>query len=111
MHISMLKELKDFIPLEEVIDFKGFKCIGYFPYEKAQLVNDCVSVSRNIFSEVELVLSRTNYMDNKTVFIFQDTTNWETKDFAIQFKDSFCKMGRINQIIGYAGQELVFNHQ
>lgn len=106
--LGMLKELKHFIPLEEVIDFKGFKCIGYFPYEKAQLPMECVAVPRNVFSEIELILSRTRYMDNKTVFIFQDTVRFGTEDFAIQFKDSFCKMGSIKQITGYAGQELQY---
>lgn len=109
--LSMLKDLRDFVTLEEPIEFKGFKCIGYFPYEKAQIIHDCVPVPRNVFMEIEVILGRTRYMDNKTVFIFQDTTRFGTQNFAIQFKDSFCKMGSIKQVIGYAGQELVFNHQ
>lgn len=105
--IHDIKKFKDFVLLEEPIEFKGFKAIGYFPYEKAQLdYQQCVAAPRNVFSEIETVLSRTGYMDNKVVFVFEDFTSFNTDDFAIQFKDAYCKMGRLEQIIGYAGSEL-----
>jgi len=106
--IDDIKKLKDFVTLEEPIEFKGFRAIGYFPYETAQLkYNECAAVPRNVFSEIENVLSRTRYMDNKVVFVFEDTTNFATDDFAIQFKDAYCKMGRLEHIMGYAARELV----
>lgn len=105
--LSEIKVMKSFITLEEPIEFKGFRAIGYFPYEKAQLdVNECVAVPRCVFSEIENVLSRTGYMDNKVVFVFEDTTNFGTDEFAIQFKDAYCKIGALNQIVGYAGKNL-----
>lgn len=108
-HVSIydIEKFVDFVVLEEPIEFKGFKAIGYFPYEKAQLnYQECVAVPRNVFSEIENVLARTRYMDNKVVFVFQDFTSFSTDDFAIQFKDAYCKMGRLDHIIGYAGREL-----
>ena len=105
--INDIKKLKDFILLEEPIEFKGYRAIGYFPYEKAQLeYKTCAAVPRNVFSEIETVLSRNRYMDNKVVFVFEDTTNFATDDFAIQFKDAYCKMGRLEHIMGYAAREL-----
>lgn len=100
------KKYWDYIPLEEPIPFKGFEAIGYFPYEKAQLHHDCVRSSRNVFSEIETILSRRNIMDNKIVVIFRDLTRFNTDDFAIQFKDAYCKMGRLDQVMGYACREL-----
>lgn len=105
--IHQIKQLADFVVLEEPIEFKGYKAIGYFPYEKAQLnYQECAAVPRNLFSETETILSRSRYMDNKVVFVFEDTVNFGTDDFAIQFKDAYCKVGKLNQIIGYAGREL-----
>ena len=106
--ISDLKKLKDFIPFEEPVSFDGFEAIGYFPYEKAAII-DCVSAPRNVFKEVENKLSRTRYMDNKVVVVFRDLVNFGTKDFAIQFKDAYCKMGKISQIVGYGGRDLKVN--
>jgi hypothetical protein len=105
--LSDIKKYKDFILFEEPILFKGFQAIGCFPYEKAQLnYNECAAVPRSVFSEIETILSRTRYMDNKIVVVFEDDTNFGTDDFAIQFKDAHCKMGKLSQIIGYAGREL-----
>jgi hypothetical protein len=105
--IHHIKQLVDYVALEEPIEFKGFRAIGYFPYEKAQLNYEaCAAVPRNVFSEIETVLARTRYMDNKVVFVFEDTTCFNTDDFAIQFKDAYCKMGRLEHIMGYAAREL-----
>jgi hypothetical protein len=110
--ISDLQAYSDFITLKEPIQFKGFKAIGYFPYEKAQLdYNECAAVPRSVFTEVEVVLSRTIYMDNKTVFVFEDETNFGTEDFCIQFKDSYCKVGKLDHVRGYAGRELTKKSQ
>jgi len=108
VRIYDLQQLKDYVSLEEPVEFKGFKAVGYFPYEKAQLSNtECVAVSRNVFSEIENVLARTRYMDNKVVFVFEDTNRFGTDNFAIQFKDGFCKMGNLEQIMGYACRTLI----
>jgi len=105
--INNIKSLEKFILLEQPIEFLGFKAIGYFPYETAQLnYQECVAVPRNVFSEIEKVLGRSKYMDNKVVFVFEDTIHFGTSDFAIQFKDAYCKMGSLNNIEGYAGKEL-----
>lgn len=105
--LNSIKELNSFIRFEEPIGFNGFKAIGYFPYEVAQLdYQECVAVPRNVFSEIEIRLSRTRYMDNKVVIVFEDLTNFDTTDFAIQFKDSYCKIGRLDQIVGYGGKIL-----
>ncbi len=105
--ISDLRELKSFILFEEPVEFKGFRAVGYFPYETAQLnYKECVAAPRSVFAEIENILARTRYMDNKVVIVFEDTTDFGTDNFAIQFKDAYCKMGMLNQIIGYAGTEL-----
>lgn len=105
--ISDLQAYSDFITLKEPIQFKGFKAIGYFPYEKAQLdYEECAAVPRSVFTEIEAVLARTIYMDNKVVFVFEDTVHFGSDDFCIQFKDAYCKMGKLHQIRGYGGREL-----
>jgi hypothetical protein len=105
--INNIKNLEKFVLLELPIQFLGYKAIGYFPYETAQLkYEECVTVARNVFSDIETILQRRRCMDNKVVFVFQDTTHFGTTDFAIQFKDAYCKMGSLNQIEGYAGREL-----
>ena len=107
LRIHNIQKLIDYVSLEEPIEFKGFRAVGYFPYEVAQLnYQECAAVPRNVFSEIETVLGRTKYMDNKVVFVFQDTVNFGTNDFAIQFKDAYCKMGRLNHIMGYGSKEL-----
>ena len=111
-HITIydIKNLKDYVTVGSQIEFKGYRAIGYFPYETAQLnYKECVAVPRNVFSEIETVLQRSRYMDNKIVVIFEDTINFGTSDFAIQFKDGYCKMGSLNQIEGYAGRSLELN--
>lgn len=106
--LSEIKEMNYFITLEEPIVFERFKAIGYFPYETAKLNGDgCVAVPRSVFSEIENTLRI--FMDNKIVVVFEDTERWGTENFAIQFFDSFCKMGALNQIVGYAGKELLSN--
>lgn len=108
-HVTLneIKAMKSYIAFEEPIQFLGYKAIGYFPYEKAQLSNECVSVSRNVFSDIEKILGRTRYMDNKVVIIFEDCINFNTDNFAIHFKDSHCRMGNLNQIGGYGGKPLI----
>jgi hypothetical protein len=106
--LSTIMQKKSFIKFEEPILFLGFNAIGYFPYEVAQMkYKECVAVPRSVFSEIEKLLSRTHYMDNKIVVVFEDTTRFGSQNFAIQFKDGFCKMGSLDQIMGYAATELL----
>lgn len=104
MSLTKLKSLIDFVLLDQPIQFRGFKAIGYFPYEKAQLDISCVPVPRNLFEELEFELK--SIMDNKIVVVFEDKTNFGTEDFAIQFKDAYCKMGALDNIVGYALRDL-----
>jgi hypothetical protein len=108
MLLSAIMQKKSFIKFEEPINFSGFNAVGYFPYETAQMkFRECVGVPRKVFSEIENVLSRTRYMDNKVVVVFEDTIRFGSQNFAIQFKDGFCKMGSLDQIMGYAATELL----
>lgn len=99
-------DFQDYKPFEEPIEFKGFNAVGYFPYEKATINLKVPRVPRNVFSHIENVLANTPYMDNKIVVVFKDTTRFNTRDFCISFQDSMCKMGKLDQIIGYGGQGL-----
>lgn len=107
MNINTFKSFVDFIPLAIPIEFKGFTAVGYFPYEKAQLHHDCVCTSRNLYDELERALHP--IMDNKIVVVFEDNTRFNTNDFAVQFKDAYCKVGRLDQVMGYACRELKQN--
>lgn len=106
MLLSTIMQKKTFIKFEEPINFSGFNAIGYFPYETAQMkYGECVRVPRSVFSEIEKLLSKSGYRDNKMVVVFEDTTDMGTQNFAIHFKDGFCKMGSLDQIIPYSSRQ------
>ena len=105
MYIKDLDQFADYKQFEEPIQFKGFEAVGYFPYETAS-IKGCVPMPRNVFSEIENILSRTRFMDNKIVVVFRDVVQFGTEDFAINFKDASAKVGSIDDIIGYGGREL-----
>lgn len=103
MRFDTIKSYNAFEP----IDFGEFEAIGWFHYEVATLdPKHCVPVPRALFNHVETVLQRKGVMDNKVVVIFRDKMNFGTDDFAIQFKDCYCKMGRWSDVIGYGGNDL-----
>ncbi len=93
----------DFISFPEPIAFDRFEAIGYFPYEMAQVSNDVVCVSRTVFTRL---IADVGINDNKYVIVFRDNERWGTQDFALQVKDSFCKLGSWKQVIGYGLREL-----
>ena len=108
IYLSDIMKMKDFIKFEEPILFNDFNAVGLFPYEKAQLnYIECVAVPRNLYESIEDVLRKNSNFDNKVVVVFEDHTNFGTDNFAIQFKDSYCKIGMLNQIMGYAGRDLM----
>lgn len=102
MRIDFTK-YKDFISFPAPIKFNKFRAIGYFPYEKAQITNDVVCVPRTVFTEL---IAKVDIMDNKYVIVFQDEERFGTQNFALQVKDSFCKIGSWEQVVGYALREL-----
>jgi hypothetical protein len=84
---------------ENPIEFPGCKCLGYFQYNIALLSNPYHSLStpelpRVFFSDIEekLIVDRRNIVDNKTVFIFENTTVG-AYDFALNFTDGVVRIG------------------
>ena len=94
---------KDFIPFAEPMDFGKFEALGYFPYERAQVCNDVVAVTRTLFTHL---IASVGIMDNKYVIIFRDKEGFDAENFALQVKDAFCKIGSWDQVVGYALRDL-----
>jgi len=100
---------ENFIAKEVDLEDHGCKVIGYFPYSTAKVgqANSCVSIPRSVIHELEHTLQQKHILnDNKVVVIFQDTTNFGTENFAIQFKDLFAKIGSWDDVLDYDGYEL-----
>lgn len=104
--LNKIKSHKDFIVLDRTIVFSGYEAIGYFPYEKEAVFNGVAAVPRSVFAGVEEGLG--SFMDNKIVVVFKDLVRFGTSDFAIQFKDAFCRIGSLDQIKDYIGNPLSF---
>ena len=99
--IEDIKKMKGFINKE--IDFSktlGFKVVGFFPYHTKAIKNS-VKVSRNIFHELERILAKSGIYDNKYVIVCEDTVNFGTEDFAINFKDYWAAIGKLEDIVDY----------
>lgn len=99
------KQYQGYIPFNEPKEFKDYRAIGYFPYERASIsVNlDDVRPPRSLFAELEAAL---DINDNKYVVIFQDKQNFDTTSFAIFFKDCKAKIGQWEDVKRYGGGEL-----
>lgn len=95
---------EDFIKFENPVKFKEkFECIGYFPYEKAQIRSkDATYVPVYVFKDIFDTL---DIFDNKYVCVFR-IINGLGQNFAIQFIDGYAKLGSWNDIEGYALSEL-----
>ncbi len=102
--ISDFQKFEDFIQLPKPINFDGYEVIGYFPYSLASIKADVPKVPRKLFEELENKLR--GIIDNKVVVIFRDTVNFGTDDFAIQFHDLGCRVGKLEDVVGYGGREL-----
>lgn len=105
-------QYKDYKSLSAPIPMLGgtIALLGWFPYEKAQLSNECVKVPRTVYDgileAIESIDGCEHILDNKIVLVFKDLVNFNTDDFALQLKDSFGKIGRWEDVIGYGGREL-----
>lgn len=98
---------KDFIALPSPVIIGDVEVLGHFPYEKAQLSNDCVRISPSVISEdIGTILYKNGIYDNNIVVVFRDRERFNKENFAIQIKDGYCKVGRWKDVIGYAGREL-----
>lgn len=91
------KILKDpsFKLFENTIDFGEFEAVGYFSYSVAKLP-DLVAVPRCIYTFIE---ENIKILPNKSVVVFKDKVNFGTENFCIYFKDAYCKIGKLDQII------------
>lgn len=107
MNMNIL-EHKDFIRYKQPVEFKGFRAIGYFPYERARVKAtwDGARPPRHLYYEIESTIQRNVVMDNKIVVLFEDTTNFGTTDFAIFFHDLSAVIGRWEDVCSYTGEEL-----
>ena len=114
MTVQTLEQYEYFHKLETPIRIgennnDGFEIIGYFPYSVATIRNSCPKVARIVFKEIEDACKKARFMDNKVVVVCRDLVNFGTHDFAVQFHDSGCRLGYLNDIVGYAGRELYKN--
>lgn len=100
-----LNNYKDFISFKSPIDFGEFEAIGMFPYQTANLkTTNCPP--RILLEEVEQKLKEYCAGQNKYVVIFRSKNKFGTNDFAVMFKDLYCKVDRIENITTYNGQPL-----
>lgn len=106
MNTSDFDLYEDYRKLSTPIKLNGFEIVGWFPYEVAQLAITCVRVPRKIFDHIHTALYINGINDNKFVIICRDVSNWDTESFAIQFKDSYCKIGKLKEVQGYALKEM-----
>jgi hypothetical protein len=103
--LSDFDKIEGFIKLSEAIKFNEFEVIGYFPYSTATIRSN-VKVPRSVYSSIEKELMLKRILDNKIVIICRDLVDFGTDDFAIQFHDSGCRIGGLEDVIGYGGREL-----
>ena len=98
--------LTEYIKLPKPIDFGKFEAIGWFPYEKAQIeysnFEENVCPPRSLFKHIEDILYENGISDNKYVVIFKDKEHFDTDNFAIFFKDCYCRVGSWHSVTGYA---------
>ena len=102
--LSEFKNIVDFIQLEEPIKFDGYEAVGFFPYSIASISPKVPKVPRKLFQKLEDSLGK--IMDNKIVVIFRDLENFGTDDFAIQFHDCGCRVGKLEDVVRYGGGQL-----
>ena len=107
--ISDFPKFKDFIQLTEPFKCDGFEVVGYFPYSIASISNKGPKVSRNLFKDLEEKLR--HLMDNKIVIICRDLERFGTDNFAIQFHDYGCRIGKLEDVVGYGGRELTLKQK
>lgn len=107
MTTTTFEHYQEYIKLETPIDFGKFEAVGWFPYERAQISNTNVCVPSSVFSEIRSILYNNGINDNKFVVIFKDKKRFGTEDFAIMWKDSYCKMGGLQSVVGYALRTLL----
>lgn len=104
MRVDFTK-LKDFISLPTPINFGNYEAIGHFPYEKAQLSSKCVCIPNSIYAHIFTALPD-QVRDNKIVVVFRVINRFNTENFAIQFKDGYCKVGEWADVQGYSLRDL-----
>lgn len=102
--ISDFPKYEYYHKLEEPIKFDGYEVVGFFPYSIASISNKMPKVPRKLFKELETKLR--SIMDNKVVIICRDLERFGTEDFAIQFHDAGCRIGKLEDVTGYGGREL-----
>lgn len=103
-YISDFIHYEQYHQLVEPIKFDGYEVVGFFPYSTASISNKMPKVPRKLFQELETELR--GIMDNKIVIICRDLERFGTDNFAIQFHDSGCRIGKLEDVTGYAGREL-----
>ena len=90
------KSFKRYINPIKIDVYNSFQIIGVFPYTKAR-INNVVPIP------ISIVYNIINYLpssdqDNKYVIVCQVTKNYGARNFAIYVCDSWCKIGKLNQI-------------
>jgi len=103
MYISeeFIKQMEGFVKKEiNLSESHGFKVLGFFPYHSKSIRNN-VRIPRKTLKELELILRKNGINDNKFVVVCKDIINFETEDFAINFKDFYAIFGRWEEIEKY----------
>ena len=104
--IHQFESYQRYIKLDIPIDIGKAEVVGYFPYSTASIQNDSPKIPRKVMSAIEIILSESGIMDNKVVMICRDTERFGTDDFAIQFHDCGVRIGKLEHVVGYGGEEL-----
>jgi hypothetical protein len=107
MTVHHFKNIKEYTSLETPIRVDdSYEVVGFFPYTAAAIKTSSPKVARALFSKLETELSKARILDNKIVVICRDLVNFGTHDFAVQFHDGGCRLGGLEEVIGYAGSTL-----
>jgi len=81
------------------INFLDFEAIGYYPYGVTRLP-DLVAVPKSLLNDILYILKLNDIdVENKSVVVFKDKVNFGTENFCIYFKDAYCKIGKLEEII------------
>jgi len=104
--LDFFEQCKNYIVLPTPVEGDKYQIVGYFPYSTASISNKCVKIPRAVMATMERLAQENNCMDNKVVLICRDTERFGTDNFAVQFHDSGCRIGYLEDVVGYGGREL-----
>lgn len=109
MFIEDFNKYKWFKPLN--IELEDCTIVGMFPYETAGIYSRAnlpgpVKIPRSMFKHIEEILEKNHCRDNKIVILFHDKLRINTNNFAIFLHDLSARVGKWEDVTGYAARPL-----